>query len=405
MITDHKILIEDKARCESYQKAIHQVVKRGDAVVDIGTGSGLLAFFALQAGASKVYAIERRDIIEDAKEIAKANNFSKKIVFIKRVSTEVNLSERVDVVVSEIIGHFGIDEGILKYFNDAKRRFLKEGGRIIPSYLEIIIAPVEAPDIYKKEIEFWNKNSYGINFSKFRHKAINSCFVQLIKPEGILAESVKLGSIDFYQLNEPKRVYIDNKVMFKIRRKGVLHGLCGWFEARLAKGILLSNSPHNRLSSWKNYFFPIETPVSVNKGDIVCVTMNAQSFFKNILWDWTVEIEKRFKNKKVKQIKFHHSTFKSLTITGDWILRLSRNFTPILEQEDKIRLFILTCCNGENSTEEIARKLIKKFPTSFGSINEALDRVLKVTERCEVAPPKEAKLQTVSNPKQKLFPI
>ena len=43
-------MIQDKVRCESYQKAIHQVVKKGDIVVDIGTGSGLLAFFAIQAG-------------------------------------------------------------------------------------------------------------------------------------------------------------------------------------------------------------------------------------------------------------------------------------------------------------------------------------------------------------------
>ena len=318
--------------------------------------------------------------------MAKANNFSRKIVFIKGVSSEVDLPERVDVIVSELIGYFALEEDLLKYLVDAKRRFLKEGGRIIPSHLEMFISPVETPDIYKKEIEFWNKNLYGIEFKKGRQEAINSRFVQLIRPEGLLAKPARLHSIDFYRLNELEKIYVHNSVTFKIEKKGILHGLCGWFSARLSEEILLSNSPQNRPTHWKNNFFPIERPVAVNKGDIVYVRMNAQSFSGNLVWSWIVEIEKSVKKEKVKKIKFNHTTFKNLPLAKDWILRqrVKKGFIPILKKEDKVRLFILRGCNGTNSTEEIARDLIKKFPASFGSIDEALDRVLEVTKRCEI---------------------
>ncbi|MDI6840882.1 MAG: 50S ribosomal protein L11 methyltransferase [bacterium] len=125
MVIGHKVIIEDKVRCEAYQKAIRQVVKNGNIVADIGTGSGLLAYFAIQAGAGKVYAVEKSEIIEDAKRIAIANGWDDKIVFIKGVSTEVELPEKVDVIVLEVIGYFALEENLLKYISDAKKRFLK----------------------------------------------------------------------------------------------------------------------------------------------------------------------------------------------------------------------------------------------------------------------------------------
>lgn len=312
MITSHKLLIEDKVRCESYQKAIRQVVKEGDVVVDVGTGSGLLAFFAIQAGARKVYAIEGGDIIDDAKKIAKINGLYGKIDFIKGISTEVNLPEKADVLVSELIGSLALEEDILKYLIDAKKRFLKEKGVIIPSYIDIHVAPVEAASTYEKEITFWNKNLYGIDFQKGREEAVNSRFIQLIDPRGILAEPAKLHYIDFCQVNEPKGPYIDNSVAFKIERGGILHGFCGWFSAKLSKGVMLSNSPHNRPTHWKQNFFPIQNPVHVKKGDAVRFKMNVKSFSHITVWSWIVEIKEK--------IIFSHSTFKSLPITKDCVL-------------------------------------------------------------------------------------
>ncbi|MFA6797581.1 MAG: 50S ribosomal protein L11 methyltransferase, partial [Candidatus Paceibacterota bacterium] len=48
----------DEKRTISFSSAIKKTVKKGDVVVDMGTGTGILAMFAADAGAKKVYAIE-----------------------------------------------------------------------------------------------------------------------------------------------------------------------------------------------------------------------------------------------------------------------------------------------------------------------------------------------------------
>jgi protein arginine N-methyltransferase 1 len=58
-VFQQKSMLADQVRMESYQRAIHEVVKKGDVVADIGTGSGILSFFAVQAGGRKVFAIEQ----------------------------------------------------------------------------------------------------------------------------------------------------------------------------------------------------------------------------------------------------------------------------------------------------------------------------------------------------------
>jgi len=143
----YDILTHDERRNRSYKIAIAQAVK-DRVVLDVGTGKdAILARFCAEAGAKKVYAIE---LLEASYRQAKASlerlGLQDKIILMHGDATQVELPERVDVCVSEIVGSIGSSEGAIPILNDARRRHLKPDGRFIPQRSITKIAGVSLPE-------------------------------------------------------------------------------------------------------------------------------------------------------------------------------------------------------------------------------------------------------------------
>lgn len=169
----HIELLDDEARTQAYLAAIRANVRRGDVVVDLGTGNAVLAMAAARAGASRVYAIEASTFAEVAEQIIRANGLADRITVLRGWSNQITLPERADVLVSEIIGNDPLDEGVLRYLPDAVRRFLKPGGRILPGRLEVELQVVAMPavELLKHRIPAarlrrW-QGAYGLDYQPF----------------------------------------------------------------------------------------------------------------------------------------------------------------------------------------------------------------------------------------------
>ena len=119
---------DDESRTPLYARAI--AARLGEApkgtlsVLDIGTGPhAVLALLAAEAGARKVYAVEvNSDAAARAREAVRAAGWSEVVEVIEGFSTEVTLPEKVDLVVSEIVGSVASEEGLYATTADAHAR-------------------------------------------------------------------------------------------------------------------------------------------------------------------------------------------------------------------------------------------------------------------------------------------
>ena len=222
-------MLSDSVRMEAYRKAIRQSVKPGDVVVDLGAGTGILGFLAIQAGARQVFAVEQSDAIDLARAVADRNGMSNRIVFFNENSRKVSLPVKADVIVSETLGSFGVDENTLEFTVDARERFLKPDGILIPGALRLHLAPVEAKQIYRK-IDFW-REIQELDFTPALEVFGRKLMVETIQPRQLLADPALFDEIDLHQAT---RTTSKGKVLFRMNRKGVIHGIGGWFELTLA---------------------------------------------------------------------------------------------------------------------------------------------------------------------------
>jgi type II protein arginine methyltransferase len=141
----HLGMLRDSARNVAFEAAIARSVFPGCTVLDIGTGSGLLAMMAARAGAGRVVACEADPALaETAREIVEANGYSRVIEVLGRSSTELDrerdLGGGADLVVAEIFSDDLLNEGALPTLRHAARDLLRTGGRMIPRAASVRVA-------------------------------------------------------------------------------------------------------------------------------------------------------------------------------------------------------------------------------------------------------------------------
>jgi predicted RNA methylase len=142
----HYEMLVDRRRVDPYKAAIEANVGPSSAVLDIGTGSGLLAILAARAGARAVYAVERMD---DMRRIATdnfalENNPALRMPIISRDANEpLELEEPIDVLLCELLSTWLVTEQQASVCKSV-RPYLAPGAKIIPARMKNYVTGVHA---------------------------------------------------------------------------------------------------------------------------------------------------------------------------------------------------------------------------------------------------------------------
>jgi amino acid adenylation domain-containing protein/thioester reductase-like protein len=264
-------MTHDERRNHSYQVAINQLVK-DKVVVDIGTGrDAILARFCAEAGAKKVYAIELlEESYQHAKQCLKELGLDDIITLIHGNSTQVELPEKVDVCVSEIVGAIGGSEGGALILNDA-RRFLKEDGIMIPLKSVTKIAAVYLPDQLAENPQFVPIGSHYTRkiFEQVGHEFDLRVCIKNFPQSNVISNADIFENLDFTQ---PLSSEYQRSIRLEIQKAGKIDGFLVWLTLETITGEIIDILQASYC--WIPVYLPVFDPgVEVYAGDVIEATV------------------------------------------------------------------------------------------------------------------------------------
>jgi len=278
-IENHHHMLRDSIRMACYQRAINNLVNEDSIVLDLGSGSGILSFFAARAGAKKVYGIEKRpDMVMVSRELAKENGFDEVVTIIENTSQAVkaeDFEEKPNLFVSEILGNAILEENVLEFTIDARDRLLEEGATLIPCALDIMIVPIDSGHESSLPMEVAElEDVYGFKLGIFKTVLSQKPSMKLINFEpdkyNIMGEPVCAKHLDMATIDRPM---FESEFEYEANKDGYVNGFCAYFKAHMDKETVLTNSPWAPPTHWTQMVYNFPTRRPVKKGEILKVKM------------------------------------------------------------------------------------------------------------------------------------
>ena len=258
------------------------------------------------------------------------------------------------------------------HFADARQRFLRDGGTLLPRAVTLVVAPVEAPDLFA-QVSFWSDRPAGFDFSPAREWARNTGYPAHLGSSLLLAAPHPLLQVS---LHDARPDPFAAGAAVRIERAGVLHGIGGWFEAQLSASVVLTNSPlAARRINRRNVFFPLDAPREVLPGDVVDLAMQIDPVETLVSWRATVS------RNGATLATYRHSTWSGMLVSREELRRMRPDFVPALTPRGVARRTVLELCDGRRSLAAVEQATYARHPDLFRSLDEAAVFVSEVVSR------------------------
>ena len=268
----HLPMLADSVRNDAFQAAIEAAVSPDDVVLDIGTGTGLLAMMAARAGARQVIACEALpDLAELARLVIDANGFGDRIVVVPKQSTDLGLGsdmpERATLLVSETFDALLVGEGAIEWFAHAREHLLQPGAKTIPAGGTLRGQLVSLPRLKRMHPL---ESVSGFDLRPFAKRALEKQFYPVrLETETwtALSEPFDIIKFDFQGLILPRQTW---SLPVEATSDGTVDALLLWFDLQLDNTIRLTSGPGERRSShWDMVVFLFDNSHPVTGGTMV----------------------------------------------------------------------------------------------------------------------------------------
>ena len=264
----HDSMLRDGARNAAYASAIAAAAP-GKRVLDIGTGSGLLAMMAARAGAAHVYACEANPMLAaTAREIVAANGLADKVTVFPVHSGDLDrdrdLGGGAELVVSEIFSDNLLGEGVLGALRHARTELCVPGALVLPPAAAIRVALVDQGEIRTpvSEVEGFDVSAFN------RHVKQVHKFKPRTDRLTLRSEPTDLFAFDF-TADTP----VPGRARVRVRSLGGrISGVVQWLRLTIAPGLIYENPPGSDASlHWVLRYIPLDTPRDTAAGEEIAI--------------------------------------------------------------------------------------------------------------------------------------
>ena len=275
-------MVRDAVRVDAYRAALLSCAP-GRRVLDLGSGTGLLAMLAARAGAEHVYAVEASPIADLAEQLIADNGLSDRITVIRGVSTDIELDEPCDLLVHEILDTDPLEEDVLRYTADARERLLTEDALLLPETLDVRVCGVALPDRIEPSVLGEEAREagrrVGLDLGAMARALDRSAggrrrILHQLAGGAALTDEVLLWqlALGFDGLDDAEPV----EAALTARRAGVIGGLALSFRVGFPDGSILSTSVHAAKTCWGWLVTDTDREVVVTAGERVDVRAEAK---------------------------------------------------------------------------------------------------------------------------------
>jgi protein arginine N-methyltransferase 1 len=230
------------------------------------------------------------------------------------------------------------------------------------------VAVVEAPRLYSRLVDPWERDRLGMDLSIARRMIVNEVHQARLTPDSLLTSPFLWATLDYASIEDPD---IQGRLTWTAKRDGTGHGIVIWFDADLADGVGFSSCPGSAETVYGHSFLPWQNPVPLLAGQTITIDLQAKLLQKDYFWRWETRIESATRPGEIA-IQFDQSLLKGAVLSPLQLRKSASNYIPQLSEESLVRRRVLELVDGKASLEEIARRLTAEFPERFARWEQAL---------------------------------
>lgn len=267
----HFRMMHDEARNRAYDAAIRRAVGPQTHVLEIGTGSGLMAMMAARAGARTVTTCEQVEAIaETAAEIVRRNGYDARVKVVPKRSTQIvvgtDMPERADLLISEVLSDRLLGEMVLSSTAHARQHLLKPGAPIIPREIAAVVRLVGGTMLSDSASV---GTIDGFDLSPFNRFAPSS--ISLSMESGLIDSYSDDVEVFRFDLRTAGHRPAERHLEITAVRDGEILGVLQWLRLQLDDVTVFENRPPDQVapSAWRQVLYPFTAPVAVRAGEVV----------------------------------------------------------------------------------------------------------------------------------------